>query len=175
MTSDKKTMLKKGWWVLPLVSALLLLIDQGTKLLVASLLAPYEAWMPIPALARVFVIRFVTNTGAAFGLFQNGSTFFVVVSFIVSIIILYYYAQLPAGQWLIRLSLALQLAGAVGNLIDRLRLGYVIDYLDFHFWPVFNVADMCIVCGVFLLGFVILREDRQEARATQAPNVEEQV
>ncbi|MBN1937270.1 MAG: signal peptidase II [Anaerolineae bacterium] len=167
-------MFKKGWWVLPLVTVLLLVVDQASKFIVVSSLDLYEAWAPIPALAHIFEIHPITNTGAAFGLFQNGSTFFVIVSFIVSIIILYYYIRLPAGKWLIRLSMALQLAGAVGNLIDRLRIGHVIDFLDFHFWPVFNVADMCIVCGVFLLGIILLREDILEPQATQTKSAGEQ-
>lgn len=167
-------MFKKGWWLLPLVTTLLLALDQAAKFAVVSSLDLYEAWAPIPALARIFEIHYITNTGAVFGLFQNGSTFFVIVSFVVSFIILYYYMRLPAGKWVIRLSMALQLAGAVGNLIDRLRLGYVIDFLDVHFWPVFNVADMCIVCGVFLLGIILLREDILEPQTKRAKNVGEQ-
>lgn len=166
---------KRGWWILPVVTTLLLALDQFTKWLVVSSLALYEAWMPIPALARIFVIRYVTNTGVAFGLFQNGSVVFVVVSFIVSAIILYYYFKLPDGKWPVRLSLSLQLAGAVGNLIDRLRLGYVVDFLDFHFWPVFNVADTCIVCGVILLAIILWYEDRHAARSMQPLDTGDQI
>ncbi len=158
-------MLKKGWWVLPLVTTSLLILDQLTKSAVVSSLALYEAWTPVPSLAAFFEIRHVTNTGAAFGLFQNGSNLFVIVSFIVSAIIIYYYSRLPDGKWPLRFSLAMQLAGAVGNLIDRLRWGYVVDFLDFHFWPVFNVADSCIVCGVVLLGGILFYEERCAAQA----------
>lgn len=158
---------KLGWWVLPLVAVLVLAIDQYTKALVVSNLTLYESWAPIPALVGRFDIHFVTNTGAAFGLFQNGSLIFAIVATAVSIVILVYSRFLPAGQWLVRLSLGLQLGGAVGNLIDRVRLGYVVDFIDVHFWPVFNIADSAVVCGVALLAFLLLREDQFERARTR--------
>lgn len=164
---------KTGWWVLPLTAILTLVVDQATKYLVVSNLALYESWAPIPALAGRIDIHYVTNTGAAFGLFQDGGLFFVIVAIVVSVFILLYHRHLPDGQWLIRLGLGLQLGGAVGNnLIDRLRWGHVIDFVDVHFWPVFNVADSAIVCGVALLAFLLLREDwleRGKAKAADDP------
>lgn len=155
---------RKGWWVLPLVAALTLALDQVTKYLVVSNLGLYESWAPVPGWAGRLDIHYVTNSGAAFGLFQNGGLFFVVVAVLVSAVILFYYRHLPDGQWLVRLSLGLELGGALGNLIDRLRLGHVIDFVDLHVWPVFNVADSAIVCGVVLLAYLLLREDRAERR-----------
>jgi signal peptidase II len=146
------------------VAVAILVIDQLTKYLVVSNLALYESWAPLPALSKMFTVHYVTNTGAAFGLFQDGGLFFIVVAVVVSLVILYYYWQLGGGEWLIRLSLGMQLAGALGNLIDRLRLGYVIDFLDFQIWPVFNVADSSIVIGVLLLAVLLLREDVLERR-----------
>lgn len=163
-----KQRVKAGWWVLPVVAVVILGVDQLTKYLVVSNMALYESWAPVPALVNVFTIHYVTNTGAAFGLFQDGRLFFVVVAIVVSLIILVYYWQLPSGQWLIRLSLGLQLAGALGNLIDRLRLGHVVDFLDFQIWPVFNVADSSIVVGVLLLALLMLREDAQERKGAEA-------
>lgn len=159
---------KAGWWILPLVAAVALALDQWTKYLVASRLELYESWAPFRALASVFTIHYVTNTGAAFGLFQNGSLFFVIVAVVVSVVIVSYYRHLEEGQWLIRLSLGLQLAGALGNLIDRIRVGYVIDFLDFRIWPVFNLADASIVCGVILLAYLLLREERQESQKLES-------
>lgn len=159
---------KAGWWILPLVAAVAVALDQWTKHLVASRLELYESWAPFQALASVFTIHYVTNTGAAFGLFQNGSLFFVIVAVIVSVVIVLYYRHLEEGQWLIRLSLGLQLAGALGNLIDRIRVGYVIDFLDFRIWPVFNLADASIVCGVILLAYLLLREERQESQKLES-------
>lgn len=159
---------KAGWWVLPVVAAAALALDQWTKYLVASNLDVYESWAPIPALASVFTIHYVTNTGAAFGLFQNGSLVFAVVAVAVSAVIVVYYRYLPEGQWLVRLSLGLQLAGALGNLVDRVRVGHVIDYLDFHVWPVFNLADASIVCGVALLAYLLVREESREGRQLES-------
>lgn len=159
---------KAGWWVLPLVALAALALDQWTKYLVVSNLELYESWAPLPALAKLFTVHHVTNTGAAFGLFQNGSLVFAVVAIVVSVVIVLYYRHLPDGEWLVRLSLGLQLAGALGNLIDRVRVGHVIDFLDFQVWPVFNLADASIVCGVILLAYLLLREERQESRKLES-------
>ena len=155
---------KAGWWVLPLVAGLVVAADQVTKYLVVSRLGLYESWAPVPELARWFGIHLVTNTGAAFGLFQNGSLLLALVAVAVSVVIVMYYHNLPGGQWLVRLSLGLQLGGALGNLIDRLRVGHVVDFIDVHLWPVFNLADSAIVCGVGLLILLLLREDRSARR-----------
>jgi signal peptidase II len=168
---DGKRRPKGGWWVLPLVAGLIVILDQVTKYLVVSNLDLYESWIPIPALARWFEIHYVTNTGAAFGLFQNGNLVFIVVAILVSAAILFYYRHVPEGQWLLRVSLGMQLGGALGNLVDRVRVGYVIDFINTHIWPVWNVADMSLVGGVILMAFLLLREDRaerQEARAKES-------
>jgi len=153
--------------VLPVVAIVVLILDQVTKHLVVTRLGLYESWSPLSALAGKVDIHYVTNTGAAFGLFQDGNLFLIAVAVVVSAVILFYYRYVPDGKWLVRLSLGLQLAGAAGNLIDRIRLGYVIDFIDVHVWPVFNVADSSIVCGVILLALLLLREDRQERRAVE--------
>lgn len=158
---------KAGWWVLPLTGGLIVAADQISKYLVVSRLSSYESWAPVPELARWIEIRQVTNTGAAFGLFQNGSLLLALVAVAVSLAIVMYYHNLPGGQWLLRLSLGLQLGGALGNLIDRLRLGHVVDFIDVHLIPVFNLADSAIVCGVGLLVLLLLREDRSEHQAAE--------
>jgi signal peptidase II len=148
------------------MAALVVALDQWTKYLVVSRLALYEAWAPIPALANVFTIHHVTNTGAAFGLFQNGNLVLMIVAIVVSVVILVYYRFVPGGQWLVRLSLGLQWGGALGNLVDRVRVGSVVDFLNFQIWPVFNVADMSIIGGVMLLALLLLREDYLERKGT---------
>jgi signal peptidase II len=147
---------KAGWWVLPLIALVIVGLDQLAKYLVVSNLSLYESWAPIPALEGWVDVHYVTNTGAAFGLFQDGGLFFIIIALVVSAVILFYYRFLPDGQWWVRLSL--------GNLIDRLFVGHVIDFIDLHVWPVFNVADSAIVCGVLLLAFLLLQEDRAESR-----------
>lgn len=156
---------KRGWWVLPLVAGLVIALDQWTKYLVVSSLGLYESWTPIPALKGWFEFHYITNTGAAFGLFQNGNLFFIGVAIVVSIVVLFYYWHLPTGEWLLRLGLALQLGGALGNLVDRLRVGSVIDFIHVRYWFVFNVADASLVVGVVLMALLLLRQDAEERKS----------
>ena len=172
--SAERTSLKSGWWVLPALASLVVAADQISKHLVVMNLELYESWVPIPALAKWFDILHVTNTGSAFGLFQNGGLLFVGVAIFVSLAILVYYRYVPDGEWLTRISLGLQLGGALGNLIDRLRVGHVVDFVNLHFWPVFNVADASIVCGVCLLAYLLLREEQAERHAARGTGEVEQ-
>ena len=165
---DKGSRFKRGWWVLPLVVPVVVALDQMTKYLVVSGLGLYESWVPIPALAGVLEIHYITNTGVAFGLFQRGGFIFKILPILISAVILYYYMTLSAGQWLIRLALGLQMAGALGNLIDRLRIGHVIDFIHVPYWPVFNVADSAVTTGTVLLVLLLLREEWRERRAAEA-------
>ncbi len=158
-----------GRWLLLLsVATLAILADQASKAYVVRHLGLYESWAPVSALERVFRFTHVHNTGAAFGLFPQGGVVFLVIAVIVSAIILYYYRQVSSHGWLIRLALGLQLGGALGNVIDRVRLGYVVDFLDVWRWPVFNVADSCVVIGVGLLVLLMLREERRERQRLAA-------
>jgi signal peptidase II len=160
------------------VAALVVALDQWAKHLVVTNLALYESWAPIPALENIFTIHHITNTGAAFGLFQDGNLFFMIVAVIVSLVILFYYRYVPDGQWFVRLSLGLQLGGALGNLVDRLRTGSVVDFMNFQIWPVFNVADMSIIGGVILLALLLLREDyldRKKADVSGAGEAEREL
>ncbi len=156
------------WLLLACVAALAILTDQISKAYVVRHLDLYESWVPVPALEQVFRFTYVRNTGAAFGLFPQGGAIFLIIAVIVSAFIIYYYRQVPQGGWLLRLALGLQLGGALGNVIDRVRLGYVVDFVDVWRWPVFNVADSCIVIGVGLLLLIMLREERRERRNAAA-------
>lgn len=157
------------------IAALIVLADQVTKWLVSTRLQLYEMWAPFPELERYFTITYTTNTGAAFGLFKEWGTFFIGVAIVVIITILFYQRQVQEEQWLLRAALGLQLGGATGNLIDRLRLGgHVVDFLDFKFFPVFNVADSAITVGVGLLALLMLLETRSEYRKAALPPKESQ-
>jgi len=143
-----------------------LLADQVGKHLVTVWLGEGQSWDIAPWLAPVFRITHVTNTGAAFGLFPRWGDFLIVIATIVIVAIIFYYRHLPDGQWLVRMALGLQLGGAVGNLVDRLRQGFVVDFIDLNFWPlhnwpVFNLADASIVAGVTLLALVMMWEERR--------------
>lgn len=158
-----------------LIAAATLLIDQATKTLVVRFLHPAQTWNFSPFLAHWVRFTYVTNTGAAFGLFPNQGVLLIIIAVVVTTGIVLYYRRLPDGQWLVRLALGLQLGGALGNLSDRLRYGYVVDFVDFNFWPlkdwpVFNVADASIVLGVSLLALALLREESR-ARPDHLPGV----
>lgn len=148
--------------ILFLVMAIVLLVDFLSKLIIENSLELNTSWAPIPELAAFFRITHVSNTGAAFGLFPSGSTLFILVAIGVSIFIIAYNSRLPANHTLYRVALGLQLGGALGNLISRLRIGHVTDFLDFGPWPVFNLADFSIVAGVFLLAYLMLQDQRQD-------------
>ena len=148
--------------ILFLVMALVLFADFLSKLYIENSLELNTSWAPIPQLAAFFRITHVSNTGAAFGLFPSGSILFMLVAIGVSIFIIIYTSRLPADQSLYRVALGLQLGGALGNLISRLRVGHVTDFLHLGPWPVFNLADFSIVAGVFLLAYLKLQEQRQD-------------
>jgi len=155
----------RSTWVLLIIAALTLVVDQYTKYLAATYLATIVVWAPIPSLAHIFTFTYTTNTGVAFGLFKDLGPIFVGVAVVVIAAIVVYQREVPQEAWLVRVALGLQLGGAAGNLVDRLRVGHVTDFIHFHFWPVFNVADMSIVGGVILLAFTMLREGKEPARS----------
>jgi signal peptidase II len=93
---------------------------------------------------------------------------FTVLAFIVIGVILYYYPQVDKADWSLRLALSMQLGGAIGNLIDRLRIGHVTDFISVGNFPVFNVADACITIGALILFFDVWRIERTEKKKQQA-------
>ncbi len=158
----------------------LLALDQTSKILVRQNLAVGEAWAPIPALSKIFTVTHVQNTGVAFGQMPGLGWLFMLVNLAVLIGILVYYPRLPAGHRLVRLAFAFILVGDLGNVIDRLRTAFlfsglgvslwdalprasVTDFLDFKIWPVFNVADFCVVTGVSILAWTMWQAERQAA------------
>jgi len=139
------------------IAAAVLITDQVSKALVSAYLPLNEGWNPIAELRPFVSLTYIHNSGAAFGLLPNGNFLFTIIAMVVSGIIIFSSNRLlPEDGVLVRVSLGLQLGGALGNLIDRLRFGYVIDFIDFKFWPIFNVADSCISIGVAILAFYLL-------------------
>ena len=135
------------------LAAIFLLLDQLTKFLVRAYL-PFGHSYPATGLFR---FTHAENTGSAFGILQGHNTPLIFVSFVgIAVLALIYHSQERPGN-LLRLSLALQFGGAVGNLLDRFRLGAVTDFIDVGIWPIFNLADASIVSGLALLGWVLLR------------------
>lgn len=152
--------------LLLIVSTVVLVLDQATKLYIDSRFALYES---VRVIEHFFHITYVRNKGAAFGILADSAIrvpFFITVATLAALGILWYLRHLREDQRLLHFALSLVFAGAVGNLIDRVRLGEVIDFLDVHWyhyhWPAFNVADSAITVGVGLLLLDLWFEERRK-------------
>lgn len=145
-------------------AALVLLGDQLTKSVAVHYLLPLGS---VP-LAAFLHLTYVENRGAAFGVLQNQTLFFVVVGLVVVGALALSYRYLPGGSPPLNACLGFQLGGALGNLVDRLRQGYVVDFVDLTWWPVFNVADAAIVVGVCVLAYYLVRGPHGEAATDHA-------
>jgi signal peptidase II len=132
-------------------------LDQLTKFLIVRNLALNQS---IPLIQGVFHLSLVHNRGAAFGILKNQTPLFIFTS-IVAVILIFRSLKKNKHKKIYLVALSLILAGALGNLIDRLAFGYVIDFLDFRVWPVFNVADSAVTIGAVLLGICILGEKKE--------------
>jgi len=132
-----------------------LALDQATKEVVRTLLDRGESW---PSADWPMRIRYVTNTGAAFGILQDQTALLIITTILGLAAIYLYYRYPPFHHLLVPVAIGMMLGGAVGNLLDRVRLGRVTDFIDFPAWPAFNVADSSIVVGVaaLLLGYAFL-------------------
>ncbi|MCL4505398.1 MAG: signal peptidase II [Chloroflexi bacterium] len=156
--------------LLLVVAIIAMAIDQVTKRLVENTIPLGFTAVPIEALNPYLTLTRTQNTGAAFSILQNGGLFFVIIAVVVSALIVVYAPRLPAGDWISRVALGLQLAGALGNLVDRLRQGYVTDFIHFQIpqinfdWPVSNIADICIVSGVILLIVITFIRERSNTQ-----------
>jgi signal peptidase II len=151
-----------------LLGGLIISADQYTKWLVRTNLDFMESWTPWPWLIPFARILHIHNTGAAFGMFQNLNLFFMILSIVVSILILYYYPQVPHADWPLRLAMIMQFGGAIGNLIDRIHQGYVTDFISVGSFAIFNIADASISMGVVVLIIGMLVKERIEKRAQLA-------
>jgi signal peptidase II len=147
-----------------LIAAAVIALDQFTKWLVRSNLGLYESW---PSGSSISITH-LTNSGAAFGILQGQTPFLIVTSVLGLGAILLYYVYPPMDHGIIRVALGMQLGGAVGNLIDRVRLGEVTDFIHVGSFPTFNIADSSITTSiVVVLIFFVLQE--AEAAKTRAP------
>lgn len=165
-TATRQGIRQRAWLIL--LAGFIILLDQLSKMAVEAALPLYRSWTPIPSIASFFRISHVSNRGTAFGLFPEGSPLFAWAAVIVSIIILIYNYRLVQAPISLRVALGLQLGGALGNFIDRMRIGHVTDFLDFGPWPVFNVADTSVVAGALLLAWIFWQEDKKQRDAAAA-------
>ena len=154
--------MKRNYVIFFLVAAGIILVDQVTKGLVTQRFYLHESLEVIPGF---FNLTYIRNTGGAFGLLAGEAShlrtgLFLGVSCVALGIILYLYARTPPGKLWLEIGLAMIFGGALGNLVDRVRLGEVVDFLDFYVgtfhWPAFNVADSAITVGVGIFCFYLL-------------------
>jgi len=158
------------YWPIATIAAVIVALDQWTKWLVRANIPPGGTWLPdsLEWLSPYARIVHWYNTGAAFGMFQNATMVFTVLAFIVIAAIIYYYPHVENTDWSLRLAMSMQLGGAIGNLIDRLRLGHVTDFISIGSFPVFNVADASISVGavVLLLGVWLMERSEKKEKAS---------
>jgi signal peptidase II len=159
-----------------LFAGVIVALDQWTKALVRDNIPLGADWLPswLSWLMPYARIRHTFNTGAAFGLFQQGGLIFAILAVIVSILIISYFPSVSRRDWWLRLALGMQLGGALGNLVDRImRNGQVTDFISVGNFAIFNVADSCITVGVIILVLGVWITERREAKAkkqSEAPS-----
>lgn len=142
-----------------LAAFIVLFFDQFSKYLVLQRMDFQETF---PVIENIFHITLITNPGAAFGMMEHRIAFFVAITLVVVAVIVAFLLYLPAENKMLKIGLALQLGGAMGNLVDRLRFGYVVDFFDFLIWPIFNIADIAIVVGLFFIGYDMIFKNPQK-------------
>lgn len=140
-------------------------LDQVTKLLVVW---RFEVGESLPVLGTVLSLTRRTNSGGAFGMLPGNAILLGAVGALVTVFLAIHGHRLVGRSYLALISLGLVVGGALGNLLDRARLGHVVDFIDLHFWPVFNVADIGITVG-FALILLLMLTDRDPADAPASP------
>lgn len=158
----------RRWWrdaFLFLLALAVLGLDQASKALIVDRLAKGQTWDPLPGTGQFLLFTHITNTGSAFGLFRDQTIIFSLIAVAVSVAIVAYYRYLPNDGFWIKASLGLQLGGALGNLVDRLHYGHVVDFINVGIgdlrWYVFNVADSSLVVGVVILSLYLLTRSKE--------------
>jgi signal peptidase II len=152
----------KSYAVLMPIAGVVIGLDQWTKTLVRSNLGFGEFWSPWDWLSPYARIVHWYNTGVALGLFQDQNLLFAILVSIIAMIIFIYYPQLSEGDWFLRIALAMQFGGSIGNLIDRLTVGHVTDFFSVGSFPVFNVADASVTIGVGIMILGVWLQERKE-------------
>lgn len=152
--------------LLPIV-AIIISLDQWTKSIIRSNLSFGELWSPWDWLTPYARIVHWYNTGVAFGLFQQKNLIFAALALLVSIFMIILYPKLTEQDWLLRIALGMQVGGSLGNLIDRLTVGHVTDFISIGRFPVFNIADASITVGVSLMILGLWLQEKKEKQRIQ--------
>jgi len=132
------------------LTIIIILIDQITKFLIKTNFKLNES---LPLIKNIFHLTYIRNFGAGFGILQQQKWILVFISLIVIGVIFYYFDRVKEKEILLQVLVGFILGGTIGNLIDRLAYGFVIDFIDFRIWPIFNFADSFVTIGV--IGLII--------------------
>lgn len=161
---DRLKQYLKSYLLLGGIAGFIIIVDQITKLLVRQYLPLNGLWMPagLEWLIPYARFYFTQNTGASFGMLKGFGPVFSVLALAVSAGIIYYFPRIPAEDWTLRIALSMQLAGALGNVIDRLLLGYVTDFISVGTFAIFNIADSSITVGVAVLLLGVWLQERKK-------------
>ena len=146
------------------VAAVVVVLDQITKALIVNAFGSPENGKSTTIIPKLLDFRHDENTGAAFSLFQGRSTTLLLIGVVVIGVLVYYYRALPQGSPLLRVAVGAVLGGAVGNIIDRVRLGHVTDWIHVTHYPTFNLADSGITLGMVTLAIYLIFVDRAPRR-----------
>ena len=164
----------RNYWsdyvIMLMIAGVIIGFDQWTKYLVRTKIPLGGDWLPawLAWLMPFARIRYWYNSGAAFGIFQNGNTIFKILAILVAGAILYYLPRTSRKDWWLRLALAMQFSGALGNLVDRFQFGHVTDFISVGTFAIFNVADASISVGVAVLVLGVWMTERIEKRRIAA-------
>jgi signal peptidase II len=154
-----------------LVASTVVLADQLTKWTVSRELGQARDDHRVELAGRLFALQYVENSGAAFGLFRGQTVVLSLVATIVVIALVASYQRARNYSWQLVVGLGLLLGGAVGNLLDRLRLGYVVDFVSISLWPKFNIADSAITLGVILIAWHAFALDHVISHGSYTPEI----
>ena len=147
--------MKTKYYIIFSTALLIIFLDQLAKFLIKR---SFQTNKPVPIIKNILDFTYVTNTGSAFGLFKGFNLFFILFSIIVIITIVYFIRTIKKNETALQFPIGLLLGGTIGNLIDRIAYGYVIDFIDFRIWPVFNIADSAVTISVVLLIVLLWRK-----------------
>ena len=154
----------KSYIILFPIAATILILDQVTKSIIRSNLDFGEIWMPWEWLTPYARVVHWYNTGVAFGMFQDRNLIFAALSLIVSLVLIIFYPKLTQNDWFLRIAIGMQVGGSLGNLLDRLTIGHVTDFISVGNFPVFNIADASITMGVGVMLLGLWLEESREKR-----------
>jgi signal peptidase II len=158
----------KSYSVLIPIAGILIFLDQWTKSIVRLNLDLGEMWMPLEWLSPYARIVHWYNTGVAFGMFQDKNLLFSILALAISGFLIVFYPKLTEEDWFLRIALGMQLGGSLGNLIDRMTIGHVTDFISVGNFPVFNIADASISVGVAVMILGLWVDEKKEKRKKKA-------